>query len=97
MLGKINRELPTMLKYETHINGDSMFNTPPVFPIYVSMLTMRWLKANGGLSAIAEVNKEKRNWLYDVIDEIPFYVGHSVPEDRSLMNATFNLADDCAQ
>jgi phosphoserine aminotransferase len=94
MLGKINRDLPTMLKYETHINGGSMYNTPPVFPIYVSMLTMRWLKANGGLAAMAEVNKRKAKLVYDVIDEIPFYIGHSVPEDRSHMNATFNLADN---
>ncbi len=93
MLGKINRELPTMLKYETHINGKSMFNTPPVFPIYVSMLTMRWLKEQGGLAAIEEVNKRKADKLYSVIDEIPFYIGHSVPEDRSRMNVTFNLAD----
>ena len=93
MLGKINRELPTMLKYETHINGKSMFNTPPVFPIYVSMLTMRWLKEQGGLAAIEQVNKRKAEKLYAVIDEIPFYIGHSVPEDRSRMNVTFNLAD----
>lgn len=94
MLGKINRELPTMLKYETHINGGSMYNTPPVFPIYVSMLTMRWLKANGGLAAIEKVNERKAKLLYDVIDAIPFYIGHSAPEDRSRMNVTFNLADN---
>ncbi len=94
MLGKVNKVMPTMLKYETHINGESMYNTPPVFPIYVSMLTMRWLKANGGLSAMAEINARKAKLLYDVIDAIPFYIGHSVPEDRSHMNVTFNLADD---
>ncbi len=94
MLGKINRELPTMLRYETHIDAGSMYNTPPVFPIYVSMLTMRWLKENGGLGAVAKVNERKAKLIYDVIDEIPFYIGHSVPEDRSLMNVTFNLADD---
>jgi phosphoserine aminotransferase len=94
MLGKVTKAMPTMLKYETHITGGSMYNTPPVFPIYVSMLTMRWLKALGGLGAIAEVNERKAKRLYDVIDAIPFYIGHSVPEDRSRMNVTFNLADD---
>jgi phosphoserine aminotransferase len=93
MLGKINRTLPTMLRYETHIDGGSMYNTPPVFPIYVSMLTLRWLKALGGLSAIHEINERKARALYDVLDAIPFYVGHSAPEDRSRMNVTWNLDD----
>ncbi len=93
MLGKINRTLPTMLRYETHIQNDSMYNTPPVFPIYVSMLTMRWLKNLGGLSAMAQINERKANRVYNVIDSIPFYIGHSVPEDRSRMNVTFNLED----
>lgn len=93
MLGKINRTLPTMLRYETHIQNESMYNTPPVFPIYVSMLTMRWLKNLGGLAAMQKINERKAKHVYDVIDSIPFYIGHSVPEDRSRMNATFNLED----
>jgi phosphoserine aminotransferase len=93
MLGKVNRTLPTMLRYETHIQNESMYNTPPVFPIYVSMLTMRWLRDNGGLGAMEVVNERKAKTLYDVIDSIPFYIGHSVPEDRSRMNVTWNLED----
>lgn len=93
MLGKINRTLPTMLRYETHIKNGSMYNTPPVFPIYVSMLTLRWLKSLGGLGVMAEMNERKAKHLFDVIDSIPFYIGHSVPEDRSRMNVTFNLED----
>lgn len=93
MLGKVQKTMPTMLRYETHIDNGSMYNTPPVFPIYVSMLTMRWLKENGGLRAMAALNERKAKHLYDVIDSIPVYVGHSVPEDRSLMNVTFHLED----
>jgi len=70
-----------------------MYNTPPVFPIYVTMLTMRWLKNLGGLLAIEKMNEHKAKLLYDIIDTIPFYIGHSVPEDRSRMNVTFNLED----
>ena len=93
MLGKVNKTLPTMLRYETHIQNDSMYNTPPVFPIYVSMLTLRWLRELGGLQAIAKINERKAKLLYDVIDAIPVYIGHSVPEDRSRMNVTFHLED----
>ena len=93
MLGKVNKTLPTMLRYETHVQNESMYNTPPVFPIYVSMLTLRWLKALGGLQAIAKINERKAKLLYDVIDAIPVYAGHSVPEDRSRMNVTFHLED----
>lgn len=93
MLGKVNRTLPTMLRYEIHAQNDSMYNTPPVFPIYVSLLTLRWLRDLGGLSAMQVINERKANVLYDVIDTIPFYVGHSVPEDRSRMNVTWNLED----
>lgn len=93
MLGKVNRTLPTMLRYETHIQNESMYNTPPVFPIYVSMLTLRWLRDKGGLTAMEKINEQKAKVLYDVIDSIPFYIGHSVPEDRSRMNVTWNLED----
>lgn len=93
MLGKINRTLPTMLRYEIHAQNESMYNTPPVFPIFVSMLTLRWLKNLGGLAAMQVINERKAKYLYDVIDTIPFYKGHSVPEDRSRMNVTWNLED----
>lgn len=92
-VGKGGRSLPTMLRYETHIENGSMYNTPPVFPIYVSMLTLRWLKQLGGLSVMQEMNERKAKILYDVIDEVPLYKGHSVPEDRSRMNVTFTLED----
>src|SRR5688572_7158630 len=92
-LGKINKTLPTMLRYETHIQNESMYNTPPVFPIYVSMLTMRWLRDLVGLGAMEQINERKSNHLYQVIDSIPVYKGHSVPEDRSRMNVTFHLED----
>ena len=82
-----------MLRYETHIQNESMYNTPPVFPIYVSMLTLRWLRDLGGLSAMQKINERKAKIVYDIIDTIPVYIGHSVPEDRSRMNATFNLED----
>jgi phosphoserine aminotransferase len=89
MLGKADRYLPTMLNYSTHINDGSMFNTPPTFPIYVCMLTMRWLKENGGLTAMQQRNEAKANILYDEIDSNPLFVGTAAKEDRSLMNVTF--------
>ena len=94
MLGKINKTLPTMLRYETHIQNDSMYNTPPVFPIYVSMLTLRWLRDEGGLAEMAKINERKANTLYEIIDSIPVYRGHSIAEDRSRMNVTFHLEDE---
>lgn len=93
LVGKSGRSMPTMLRYETHIENGSMYNTPPVFPIYVSMLTLRWLKQLGGLSVMQDMNERKAKLLYDVIDEVPMYVGHSEKEDRSRMNVTFTLED----
>ena len=89
LLGKVNRNLPTMLDYRTHIKKQSMFNTPPAFPIYVSMLTLRWLKTNGGLGAIEAKNIEKANLLYQEIDRNSLFEGVARKEDRSLMNVTF--------
>ncbi len=94
MLGKVTRDIPTMLNYETHINKGSMFNTPPVFPIFVSMLTMRWVKANGGLEGMAKHNAAKAKILYDEIDRNPSFKGVARKEDRSLMNVTFVPVDD---
>jgi len=91
LLGKTGRTIPTMLDYRTHIKGESMFNTPPVFPIYVSMLTLRWLKENGGVSWIEGVNQAKADLIYGEIDRNPLFVGTAAIEDRSHMNPTFLL------
>lgn len=91
---KQSREVPTMLDYQTHVKKDSAFNTPPVFPIYVSMLTMRWLKKNGGLAAMATRNTEKANLLYSEIDRNPLFYGTAATEDRSDMNVCFLLHDE---
>jgi phosphoserine aminotransferase len=90
-LGKAGRDIPTMLDYRTHIAKDSSFNTPPVFPIYVSMLNMRWIKAHGGVSAMQKRNSEKAALLYNEIDRNPCFRGTVQAEDRSQMNATFVL------
>jgi phosphoserine aminotransferase len=89
MLGKVNRKIPTMLNYRTHINKGSMFNTPPVFPIYVSMLTMEWVKKQGGVEAVEAKNIEKAKVIYDAIDASSIFAGTTAKEDRSLMNVTF--------
>jgi phosphoserine aminotransferase len=89
MLGTIERQIPTMLDYRTHVNKGSMFNTPPVFPVYVSMLTLRWLKANGGIEAMEKINIAKAELLYNEIDNNPNFEGRVAKADRSLMNVTF--------
>ena len=94
ILGKVSRQIPSMLDYQVHISKDSMFNTPAVFPVYVSMLTMQWLKDKGGISAIEEVNEKKARLLYSEIELSPVFKGYAKKEDRSNMNATFNLTDD---
>ena len=91
MLGKVDRQIPTMLNYQTHIAKNSSFNTPPVFPIYVCMLTMRWIKESGGVAAMASQNKAKADLLYHEIDSNPLFKGTAATEDRSLMNVTFEL------
>ena len=93
-LGKSGRQIPTMLNLETHIKKDSMFNTPPVFPIYVSMLTLQWLKDNGGIEWIEEINNKKAALLYNEIDNNPLFEGTAKEADRSNMNATFVLTND---
>jgi phosphoserine aminotransferase len=94
MLGKVQRQIPTMLDYRTHIKKESMYNTPPVFPIYVSMLTLRWIKAQGGLSAMEARNRAKSACLYAEIDRNPLFRGTTEARDRSWMNATFVLHND---
>jgi phosphoserine aminotransferase len=94
LLGQVERTIPTMLNYETHIKKGSTFNTPPVFPIYVSMLTMRWVKEQGGLEAMERHNEAKAKLIYDEIDRNPLFRGTVTdPTDRSLMNATFVPVD----
>ena len=78
-----------MLNYSTHAAKGSMFNTPPAYPIYVLMLTMRWLKAQGGLTNIEQMNIEKANLLYNEIDSNPLFKGTVAKENRSRMNVTF--------
>jgi len=93
-LGKVERSIPTMLDYRTHIKKHSAFNTPPVFPIYVSMLTLRWVKANGGLEAMAKRADERARLIYDEVDRNPLFRGTVTDEaDRSKMNATFVMTE----
>ena len=93
ILGKTGRNIPTMLDYNTHISKDSMFNTPPVFPIYVSMLTLQWLKNLGGVEVIEKMNQDKADLLYAEIDRNPLFEGTAAIEDRSNMNVCFLLTD----
>jgi phosphoserine aminotransferase len=88
-LGKTGRKMLSMLDYQVHIKGESMYNTPPVFPIYVSLLTMRWLKKNGGIAAMEIINQKKADTLYAEIDRNTMFKGTTVVEDRSNMNVTF--------
>ncbi len=97
ILNKTGRSIPTMLDYSTHIAKESMFNTPPVFPIYVSMLTLEWLKKNGGIKWIEEQNNAKAALLYNEIDTNPNFRGVAAIEDRSKMNVTFVLTDESKQ
>jgi len=91
VLGKTNRSIPSMLDYTTHIKKESMFNTPPVFAVYVSMLTLEWLKKKGGLEWIEKVNQTKADLIYGEIDRNPLFTGTAATEDRSNMNVTFLL------
>lgn len=94
LLGKVGRALPSMVDYRTHIAKGSMFNTPPVFPVYVSMLTMRWVRDNGGVAGMQRRNGAKAEALYTEIDRNPLFEGTTATEDRSVMNATFRLLDE---
>ena len=89
VLGKVSRAIPTMIDYRTHINNGSMFNTPPVFPIYVMRETLRWLKGLGGVEKMQEINRAKAKLLYDEIDRNAVFKGTAAVEDRSLMNVCF--------
>ncbi|WP_127020229.1 3-phosphoserine/phosphohydroxythreonine transaminase [Flagellimonas beolgyonensis] len=94
ILGRVSRKIPSMLDYKVHVSKESMFNTPPVFAVYVSMLTLQWLKDLGGIAAIEEINERKANLIYSEIELNPVFSGIAAKEDRSIMNATFNITDD---
>ncbi|NJB85695.1 phosphoserine aminotransferase [Lewinella marina] len=95
LLGKVQRNLPSMLDYRVHIDGGSTFNTPPVYPIYVMMLTLRWIKEQGGLEGMEKLNERKAKLLYDEIDRNPKFRGTVADEQsRSLMNVTFVCTDE---
>ena len=94
ILGKVERSIPSMLNYQIHIEKDSMFNTPPVFAVYVSMLTLEWLKDLGGIPFIEKVNEKKSALMYSEIDRNPLFTGVVNKEDRSSMNAIFTLEND---
>lgn len=94
LLGKVSRKLPSMMDYQLHIKNESMFNTPSTFSVYVNMLVLEWIKAEGGLAAMEKRNKEKANLLYSEIDRNALVVGYTAKEDRSLMNVVFNLTDE---
>ncbi|MCB0460371.1 MAG: 3-phosphoserine/phosphohydroxythreonine transaminase [Flavobacteriaceae bacterium] len=94
ILGKTGRTIPSMLNYQVHISKDSMYNTPAVYAVYVSMLTLQWLKDLGGISAIEKINEAKAALLYNEIDNNPLFTGTAAKEDRSNMNVTFLLNDE---
>ena len=91
-LGKVSRYIPTMLDYRVHVDKGSMFNTPPVFPIFVMNETLKWLKSMGGVEAMHELDVRKAETLYAEIDRNPLFVGTAAPEDRSIMNVCFVMA-----
>lgn len=91
-LGKVSRYIPTMLDYRVHADKGSMFNTPPVFPIFVMKETLKWLKGIGGVEAIHKTNVEKAAMLYDEIDRNSLFIGTAAKEDRSIMNVCFVMA-----
>ena len=93
ILGKIKRAIPTIMDYRNHIKEGSMLNTPPVFAVFVCMLTLRWLKTLGGVAAIEKLNDAKAALLYDEIDNNPLFLGTVIREDRSKMNVCFVMND----
>lgn len=93
ILGKVKRAIPAIMDYRNHIQANSMLNTPPVFAVYVSMLTLRWLKENGGVEAMEKTNTKKAALLYDAIDKSKIFKGTVVSEDRSKMNVCFVMDD----
>jgi phosphoserine aminotransferase len=97
MLGKVNRPLPAMMDYRNHIEAGSMLNTPPVFAVYVCMLTLRWLKNKGGIEWIEPINEKKSALLYETIDANPLFNGKVAKEDRSKMNVCFTIDNEATE
>lgn len=93
LLGKVKRQIPAILDYQKHIDAGSLLNTPPVFSIYVSLLTLRWIEKEGGLIEMEKRNKAKSELLYNTIDALPSFYCPIAKEDRSIMNAVFFLTD----
>lgn len=93
VLGKVSRKLPVMMDYRNHIENASLLNTPPVFAVYVCLLTLRWLKKAGGAGSLEKLNEQKAKLLYDTIDSLPCFRGTVAREDRSKMNACFVMND----
>jgi len=94
LLDRVKETVPTMLRYSTHAENNSLYNTPPTFGIYMVNLIMKWIKSKGGIAAIQKINQEKAALLYDAIDNSDgFYVGHAQKDSRSLMNVSFNIKD----
>ncbi|MBQ7852757.1 MAG: 3-phosphoserine/phosphohydroxythreonine transaminase [Muribaculaceae bacterium] len=96
-LGQVERAIPTMLDYRTHIKKGSMFNTPPVLPIYAALQTLKYYKSLGGVAAIEKVDVEKATKLYDAIDSSKLFVGTAATEDRSIMNVCFVMKPEYAE
>ena len=95
ILGKVDRPIPTMLDYRTHIEKESMFNTPPVLPVYAALQTLKWLRDKGGLEAMQKINEEKANMLYAEIDRNKLFVPTvDKDSDRSIMNVCFVMSDE---
>lgn len=93
ILGKVSRAIPSILDYRNHIKEGSMMNTPPVFAVYVAMLTLRWLKQQGGVAAIEKINDSKAKLFYNTLDALPVFKGPVAKEDRSKMNAVFIMEE----
>ncbi len=94
ILGKVSRKIPSMMDYKVQISKGSMFNTPPVFPVYTSMLNLQWLKNKGGIKSIEKENEKKARLMYSEIDLNPLFDGFAAKVDRSTMNATFILKNE---
>jgi phosphoserine aminotransferase len=98
LLAKAAKNVPTMLRYSTHAKNNSLYNTPPVFGVYVLNLVLGWIESTGGLAQIGQINQQKAQVVYDSIDRSgEFYRGHAQPDSRSLMNITFRLPDEALE
>ncbi len=98
LLGRVKEGVPTILRYDTHAENNSLYNTPPTFGIYILNLTLKWIKKNGGIKAVQKSNEEKAALLYGAIDNSNgFYTGHAQKDSRSLMNVSFNIKDKDAE